>query len=143
MIKAARYVTKLGTEYFWIIEDEMVRLYTKRGRGFLYSPFDLLCAFADTADGPWRFLWRQYEAAFKGRAQLQWSRGLKSFFLGHEGFTDQQVADFIGAADPVLATLTAAEWLWVRRVNHQATVFQVVHVHGREGLRHLLAGIEA
>jgi hypothetical protein len=141
--KAARYVTKLGTEYLWTTEDEMVRSHTKRGRGLSHSPFDLLRASADTADGPWRSLWRQYEAAFKGRAQLQWSRGLKSLLLGHEGLTDQQVADSIGAADPVLATLTAAEWLWVRRVNHQATVLQVVHAHGREGLRHLLAGIEA
>jgi hypothetical protein len=69
-IKAAWYVTKLGTEYFWITEDEMVRSYTKWGCGFLYSLFDFLCVFADIADGPWRFLWRQYEAAFKGRAQL-------------------------------------------------------------------------
>ncbi len=111
--KAARYVTKLGTEYFWTIEDEMVRSYTKRGRGFSHSLFDFLCVSADTADGPWRSLWRQYEAAFKGRAQLQWSCGLKSLFLGHEGLTDQQVADSIGAADFVLVMLTAAEWLWV------------------------------
>jgi hypothetical protein len=140
--KAARYVTKLGTEYLWTTEDELVRSHTKRGRGLSRSPFDLLRASADGVEGPWRSLWRQYETAFKGRAQLQWSRGLKHLLLGHEGLTDQQVADSIGAADPVLATLTADQWLWVRRGNHQATVLRVVAWHGREGLRHLLAGIE-
>jgi hypothetical protein len=138
---AARYVTKLGTEYLWTTEDEMVRSHSKRGRGDSRTPFDLLRAQADGASGPWRQLWREYEASFKGRAQLQWSSGLKRLLLGHEGHSDQQVADSIGKADAILATITTDDWTLIRTRNLQATVLGVVADHGAEGLEHLLASL--
>jgi hypothetical protein len=139
---AARYVTKMGKEYSWGAEDELVRSHTKRGRGVNLTPFDILRAAAEGRDGPWGPLWRAYEEAFKGRRQLVWSDGLRALLGTPDERSDQEVADSIGQLDPVLATITPDEWRRIRNGNHQATVLQVVALHGAEGLAHLLGALE-
>jgi len=139
--RASRYVTKMGTEYSWTTADELVRSHSKRGRQQSFSPFDLLRREVEGVEGPWRPLFREYAAAFKGKRQLVWSDGLREL-LGHpDGRTDQEVADSIGADDAILATITPDEWRRIRDGNHQATVLEVVAHAGPEGLRFFLGSL--
>ncbi len=134
------YVTKMGAEYEWGPEHELVRAHSKSGRGSSFTPFDLLRAYlAQPDDGRLLARFAEYSACFHGKRQLVWSDGLKKRLLGTDGLTDQQVADSIGEADPVLAHILLAEWKVIRRHNLQGQVLQVVADFGRDGLRHLLS----
>jgi hypothetical protein len=133
------YITKMGTEYQWGPEHELVRAHSKTGKGNSYTPFDLLRAYAaEPDDGRLLARFAEYATAFHGRRQLVWSDGLKKRLLGTDGLTDQQVADSIGKNDPVLAYITLAEWKTIRRYDLQGQVLQIVSEFGRSGLDHLL-----
>jgi hypothetical protein len=138
------YVTKLGTEYVWGAEHELVKSHTKRSRGAGFTPFDFLRSYLDEPDdGRLLYLFGEFAAAFHGRRQLVWSRGLKRLLLGSEGLEDQQVADSIGELDPVLASISLEDWRRIRRAGMQGQVLLVVEQFGSEGLGHLLAELRA
>lgn len=134
------YVTKMGQEYLWGAEHELVKSHTKRGRGAArFTPFDFLRAYLlEPDEGRLLYLFGEFAAVFHGRNQLVWSRGFKRSLIGSDGLTDEQVADSIGELDPVLASISLGDWWLVRRGNLQAQVLQVVQDFGREGLKHLL-----
>ena len=138
---AARYVTKLGTEYSWTTADELVRSHSKRGRHESLSPFDLLRREVEGVEGPWRSLFRHYEAAFKGQRQLVWSKGLRVLLGRPDERSDQEVADSIGADDAILASISPDDWTRIRDGNHQATVLQVVAHAGAAGLGFFLESL--
>jgi hypothetical protein len=140
--KVRDYVTKLGREYQWNAEHELVKSHSKVGRGLRYTPFDFLRAYLDDAgDGRMLALFAEYGYTFHGRHQLTWSRGLKRRLLGSEGLTDEEIAESVGEHDPVLAYLTLEEWRIIRRRNLQGEVLQIAQAYGREGLRHYLASV--
>ncbi len=115
-----RYVTKMGQEYQWNVEHELVKAHSKTGGRGGRSPFDLLRSYLwDNADRQALVLFAEYAWCFHGRRQLVWSNGLKRRLLGSEGATDQQVADSIGEADLVLARITLGEWAIIWRHNLQ------------------------
>ena len=134
------YVTKLGTEYQWNAEHELVKSHSKRGKASGgMTPFDFLRRHLDDPQGGrWLALFAEFGYTFHGRNQLTWSRGLKRRLLGTEGATDEEVAASIGEADPVLAYLTLDDWRLVRRGNRQGELLQVAELAGREGVRHYL-----
>ena len=135
---ANRYVTKLGTELEWGPAEELTRGHTKSASGPRYSPFDLLGEYAYNADTRAGALFREYVEVFHGRRQLQWSQGLKRQLLDTEGLTDAEIADSLGQADAVLATLTPDDWLLVRRAGKRGTLLLVAELHGAQGVRLLL-----
>lgn len=133
------YVTKMGREYQWNAEHELVRSHSKQGGGERFTPFDFLRAYLSSPDdGRYLALFAEFANTFYGRKQLTWSHGFKLRLLGSEGLTDEQVADSIGESDPVLAYLTLDEWRVIRRHNLQGQVLQVAELHGWEGVTHLL-----
>jgi hypothetical protein len=138
--KVKSYVTKLGSEYQWNAEHEVVKAHSKTGSAGSMTPFDMLRSYLSAPDNG-RLLARfaEYAHCFHGKRQLVWSDGLKKRLLGTDGLTDQQVADSIGEQDPVLAYITLDEWRIIRRYNLQGQVLQVVGEFGRDGLRHLLS----
>ncbi len=81
---AAKYVGK------WGLEDEMTKGHTKKGREGSATPWDLLRASEGGCERSGR-LFQQYAAAFKGKQQLHWSKGLKALLLVVEA-TDEQLA---------------------------------------------------
>lgn len=131
------YVTKLGSEYQWNAEHELVKSHTKKARNGGYSPFDLLGANLDTSRPHLLALFREFGETFHGRNQLVWSRGLKQRLLGTDGPTDEEVAESIGENDPVFARIPADLWSHIRRHNLQGEVLQVADLTGHSGLRHL------
>ncbi len=139
--KVKTYVTKMGAEYQWGPEHELVKAHSKTSSRGL-SPFDLLRHYDlhINADRSSRYLARfaEYALTFHGKRQLVWSDGLKKLLLGTEGLTDQQVVDSIGEADAVLARIPLTDWALIRKHNLQGHVLQVVHQYGAAGLEHLL-----
>lgn len=89
---AGAYVTK------WGAAEEMTLTSGKRGRaGGGRSPLQLLAAATDEGDRRAAALWREYAAAFRGRRQIVWSRGLKDR-AGINAVSDEDAA--AGEAEP-------------------------------------------
>lgn len=138
--KVKSYVTKLGTEYQWSAEHELVKAHSKRGRPATLTPFDMLRSYASKPDnGRLLALFAEYAHNFHGRRQLVWSDGLKKRLLGTDGLTDEQVAASVGEVDRVLASIPFEDWLIINRHNLHGHVLQTVHKYGKEGLKNLLS----
>lgn len=133
------YVTKMGSEYLWNAEHEIVKSHTKRGRSGM-TPFDLLRAHLDDAGtGRWLALFAEFGFTFHGRNQLTWTRGLKRQLLGDDGQSDEQVAASIGEKYHVLARITAEDWIALRKAGHHGgTVLRVFELEGWNGLQLLI-----
>lgn len=82
--KASDYVSK------WGLEDEMSKGHTKKGKQGGLTPFDLL---RQSSDNPkYRYLFKQFADAFKGKRQLHWTNGLKAL-LGVGEVSDEELAE--------------------------------------------------
>ena len=109
---AGAYVSK------WGAASEMALGHAKIAVAGSRSPWQLL---ADAALGDERAgrLWQEYAAAFAGRRQLTWSKGLKLRF-GIGEVSDEQAAEDAKAAEKeasetvILRTFTATEWALVK-----------------------------
>jgi len=99
---AGAYVAKFGAA------EEIALAGNKRGRQGSRSPWQLL---DDARDGDKRAAaaWLEYAAAFKGRRQLVWSRGLKARFGVDEVEDEDAAAE--GAADEAPTIETLRVWL--------------------------------
>ena len=82
---ADRYVSK------WGLEEEMTKGHIKKGREGGNTPFDLLRLSEGGCEDSGR-LFQQYAAAYKGKRQLSWSKGLKKLLLIEE-VTDKEAAE--------------------------------------------------
>jgi hypothetical protein len=133
------YVTKMGTEYQWNAEHELVKAHSKRGSSHSMTPFDMLRGMLDESRPDLRARFAEYSACFGGKRQLVWSNGFKKELLGTDGLTDEQIAESIGEDDSVLADISPHEWTIIRRHNLQGQVLMVVDDYGRGGLNHFLA----
>ena len=100
------YLTKQGT---WSIEQEMTKSHIKKGREGSMTPFDLLRDVLEHGDDLSRHLFLEYAAAFKGKRQLHWSRGLKAHFEVDEK-TDEELSQEQTEHADVLGTLDAGTW---------------------------------
>jgi hypothetical protein len=137
--KVKNYVTKMGVEYQWNAEHELVKAHSKSGSSHSMTPFDMLRRYLEAPDDG-RLLARfaEYGNVFHGKRQLVWSDGLKKLLLGTDGLTDQQIANSTGEIDRVLASISYDDWKLVRRYNLQGQVLRVVADFGRDGLDHFL-----
>jgi hypothetical protein len=133
------YVTKMGTEYQWNAEHELVKAHSKRGSSHSMTPFDMLRGMLDESRPDLRARFAEYSACFGGKRQLVWSNGFKKELLGTDGLTDEQIAESIGEDDSLLADIPPHEWTIIRRYNLQGQVLQIVSDFGRGGLTHFLA----
>lgn len=81
---AQEYVSK------WGLEDEMTKGHIKKGRVGSHTPWDLL-RLAEAGVEKAGKLFAVFANAFKGKAQLRWSKGLKTRLLVDEK-TDEELA---------------------------------------------------
>lgn len=115
--RAAEYIAKFGHDESWGITSEVTRGVAKVGtrasnwtKGMHVTPFQLL-EFASQGDARASALFREYAAAWRGKRQLVWSRGLKDEFGVREA-TDEELA---AGADPMpdreeVARLDTKQW---------------------------------
>ena len=74
----------------WGIEEEMTKGHVKKGKKDSLTPFDLL---RQSEDNPqYRHLFKVFADAFKGKAQLHWTKGLKAL-LSVSNRTDEELAE--------------------------------------------------
>ena len=79
------YLTKWG--------HELTYGHTKKANGEdRHTPFSLLYSLKENYNPKFAALYQEYAKAFKGRAQLLWSRGLKAKF-GIQEFTDGELTE--------------------------------------------------
>lgn len=106
---AADYLAKYGRASWWGLEHELTKQPVKRGRRGGRTSGQLLADYlgGDRAAG---LLWQEYATAFKGRHQLQWSRGLRGRLgLGVEKSDELLNLEHEESAY-LLAQLTLAQW---------------------------------
>lgn len=129
----ADYLVKIGKEPpddarpLWGAAEELTRANSKRGHLRRFSPWDFLRAQFDPEISThdrirYRERFAEYVHAFKGTAQLFWTRGLKARFQVQDK-TDQETAEESREAADVLSRLEVDDWdrLFIRADN-RATV---------------------
>lgn len=119
---AADYIVK------WGFAAELTRAHMKKGRDGGRSPWDLL-RDASTGDQRAGWLFREFVAAFKGKRQLFWSRGLRARLgLGDE-LTDQEVMELEPAEAVEVARLTRDDWALVLRSRSRGELLELASQH--------------
>lgn len=116
--KAGNYAAK------WGLEDEMTKGHTKKA---LHgeTPFDFLRAYlADGTDRQAAALFAEFSEAFKGRRQLNWSRGLKARFA-IEDASDEELATRAEESAVLLGLLEVEQWRDVLKVDGRAVVLEL------------------
>jgi hypothetical protein len=100
---AAGYITT------WGAAAELAKMPMKRGRGDHLSPMQLLALAED--DYRAATLWTEYALVFKGKHQLQWSRGLRELLaLPDAEKTDEELATEEREDAYLLAALSLVQW---------------------------------
>ncbi|MDP9374897.1 MAG: protein rep [Chloroflexota bacterium] len=112
------YVAKFGRDPGgepWGPGCELAKAHVKTGRAGRYTPWDLLRVVEETGESWARDRFREYATVFKGRHQLEWSKGLRDRLgLGREA-SDAELAERAEEPAVCLGVLTLAEWrlvLW-------------------------------
>lgn len=114
----AEYLAKWGYQPskvpHWTATHELTKATSKRGREGGRSPWDLLRASL-VEDAPASLaLFREYAEAFRGKAQLRWTPGLRAKLgLGVE-VTDEEIAE--AASEDDNALLCSFDWRTWRRI---------------------------
>jgi hypothetical protein len=132
------YITKFGTDREiqeivdrrrrWGAADELTKSNAKTGgRTGGRSPWQLLADFQE-GDIHAGMLWKEFVAAFKGRAQLYWSQGLRGQLALDDEATDAEVASAVDALDELLARVSDSDWKLIVLHNLRGLVLEVLRV---------------
>lgn len=91
---------------------ELASASTKWGKGQNRTPNQLLRAIAETRTSEDVALWREYEAAMRGKRVLRWTPGLRDALLGVElpELTDMQAAEATDGLGRLIAAVNSATW---------------------------------
>lgn len=124
--EVAAYLNKHGN---WSLEQEMTKSHIKKGKMESMTPFDFLRNFLETNDEKQLKLFREYAAAFKGKRQVHWSRGLKDRF-GIMDKADEEIAkEKVEVAD-LLGILSPEEWRHILHNDKRAQLLNNIEVYG-------------
>ena len=144
------YVAKWGHEpknpkrpFGWTIEHELTKSVSKMSRGDKgFTPLDLLQAFmmGDQRAGK---LWQEYAGTFKGRHQLQWSKGLRSILGLGKSESDLEIAQRIEEPAILLASLSLVQWQVILGNDARGEVLEVASSGDRDELQKFLREIGA
>lgn len=113
---ADEYLSKHGS---WGIDQELTKGHVKKAKHGSFSPFDFLREYLVTEDFKYIKLFREYAECFKGKRQLQWSRGLKKRFLLEEKSDEQVAKEKIEEAD-VLGLLDLSTWKEILKYDNRS-----------------------
>lgn len=135
---AAEYMAKFGREPKWGVASELTKQHVKTGKAKSMTPFDLLRA---AHDGETRFgpLFVQFAAAFFGKRQVVWSRGLKAAF-GIDEVSDEELAAIEAEDAKVVIRMTPLEWRMVlsQPWDQRTVLLELAEAGGYVAVRHYL-----
>ena len=115
---ADQYISK------WGLEDEVTKGHTKKGREGSATPWDLLRQFNDGCEKAGK-LFQTFAAAFKGKRQLSWSRGLKALLLVDE-VSDEELATQTDKDSVEVHELELELWRLIKRFKQRAQYLKAV-----------------
>jgi len=144
----ADYVAKWGHEprnlkrpNGWTIEHELTKSVSKMSRGDQgFTPLDLLQAF-NAGDDRAGEVWQEYAVTFKGRHQLQWSRGLRELLGLGRIESDVEIAARADEPAVLLAALTRAQWNVILGNDARGEVLEIASSGDVEQLQKFLSEI--
>ncbi len=121
----ADYIAKFGEEKKWTEAEELTKSVVKVGRAGSRGPMGLLESYA-LGDEDAGILFQEYAAHFKGRHQLQWSKGLRDLILPEvEEISDGQILGDVSDYPVLLATLSLKEWRVILANDARADVLRI------------------
>lgn len=132
--KAAKYASK------WGLESELTQWHKKRGKIESRTPFDLLRDVIGNDDAHAAQLFIQYAEVFRGRHQLQFSRGLKHRYQIAD-VSDSVLASQIDDDAVKLCTLSVDDWRLIVKSRQRGALLEVASVWGRDGIDCFLDGL--
>lgn len=121
--KAADYVSK----GLWGLDREMTKGHMKKAKSGGRSPFDLLRSYLYDRDKQAGALFREYSAAFKGKRQLVWSKGLKAIFAVEEK-TDEETAAAIEARSVLFGYIELEDWRLILKADLRGEVLELARL---------------
>jgi hypothetical protein len=92
----------------WTVEHEVVKSHVKQGRIGGKTPFELLGDYGNGDDKAGR-LFVEYYNCFKGKHQLQWSRGLRAL-LNMDEIEEEIAEEEQSGVDQMIVELCPADW---------------------------------
>ena len=125
----------MATDYVakWSSIQELTGAQSKEGRVAGRNPWQLLADYAGGDEEAGR-LWLEFSAAFHGRQQLRWSKGLRDRLKAPELFEERLLEEGTSEAQEVVQ-LTADQWVVVCRTRAQDWVLEIAEQEGSEGVR--------
>jgi Replication protein. len=123
---AAEYISKFGREPKvnngavsgrWTAVHELTKSVVKVARHDGRTPWQLLDDYANGDPEAGR-LFQEYAAVFKGRRQLEWSRGLKDLLRIGEA-SDEELAESPDSDSELLTTISRNEWYRLKQLGRE------------------------
>lgn len=141
--KASRYVSKWGFTVepatSWGAVEELTKAHIKQGRKGGRTPWALLADYMTGKDDRAGALFREFVAVFKGRSQLQWSRGLRAKLGLDVEKTDEQLAhETVKAEDDLVARIHPNTWKQIRRLELRGWVLELLRTGTWDDVEQLL-----
>lgn len=133
--KAGAYVSK----GLWGLESEMTKGHVKKSRKGR-SPFDLLRSYLYDDDKQAGALFREYAAAFKGKRQLVYSKGLEALY-DIEELSDDDIINQTEDSLYLLGALDSEQWRVIRQFNMRGEILELAR-HGLEPVMDLIASLQ-
>jgi len=131
---ANEYLSKHGT---WSLENELSKSHIKKGRLDSLTPFDFLRKYLETNDKKFLSLYKEYAECFKGKRQIQWSRGLKQHFDLEEK-TDEEIAkEKVEQAD-LLGLLDINQWRYILKYEKRSALLDLCELVGFDSALEIL-----
>ncbi len=109
----------------WTVEHEIAKSHVKKGKAKGRTPFELLADYGN-GDKKAGALFVEYYFCFKGRHQLQWSRGLRAL-LNMDEIEAEIEEKTIGDNDQMIAEIYPSDW---RKVLYNYARGEVLRIAG-------------
>lgn len=124
--EAEAYLSKHGN---WSIEQELSKAHIKKAKNESMTPFDFLREYLKNEDEKYLRLFQEYAECFKGKRQVQWSKGLKKRFIIDDKSDEELAKEKTEEAD-VLGILTYEDWKQILRTDSRSKLLDRIERFG-------------
>jgi hypothetical protein len=128
---ADRYAAK------WGLESEVTKGHIKAGRMGHFTPWDLLRAIGKGIS-EFELLFKEYAKAFKGRHQLEWSRGLRELLAMGKEESDADLSGRLEEGAEFLGLIGPDHWNVILRIDKRGELLELAHREGWTGVLKLI-----
>ena len=120
----------------WGVDSEIAKSSTKKGRKSGVHPFNFLTQYKN-GDEKAGDRWLEYSNAIKGKRQIFWSKGLKTW-AGVDEMTDKELADKQENPAIFVDRFSNEEWSIVLKNEARELILQMAETEGQSAIREWL-----